>query len=479
MSLNAIQNQISFFADVDGSPLDNGYIYFGVANQNPETNPITVYWDSAGTQPASQPIRTLNGLPSRNGTPAMVYSPSDYSCVVRNKKRALVQSYGGTAGAVISAFMVSVLAAIDAAAARLTLGAAQYGGGDLMATVGGTADALTATFTPNITSLATSVRVLLKGCIANATSTPTFAAGTTTPTAIVKANNQPLAMGDILGDADLEFNLGYGKWVLLNPATGSSSSSIPEKPQCVLSGPVDSNGYAAFGGSVGTATLTTSGTLKATCYAGNGLHYTGSIINPAWTAPGGSGTGYLYLDQVTPGAPTAGVSTLPWIEQYGGTPSTVNGQHTVNTQEGKVYLGNGSTATQVYRNLVGECPFTAGAWSGTIVWYQLKRKYEGVSSSAPSTTRINFNHNLGVKPRNVRMTLVCVAIDVNHAVGQEIEMSGVTSAGQTLVVETSNVDTKTIGVISNTGGLYVYTPTTGVLTAINPAKWNTKVYVEA
>lgn len=80
----------SQFFDADGSPLDGGKLYFGTANQNPETNPITVYWDAAGTQPAAQPIPTQNGYTVRAGTPAIIYVPSDFSMTVRDRKNRIV-----------------------------------------------------------------------------------------------------------------------------------------------------------------------------------------------------------------------------------------------------------------------------------------------------------------------------------------------------------------------------------------------------
>ena len=42
--------QKNFIADLNGKPLENGSLYIGVANQDPETNPLTVYWDPALTQ---------------------------------------------------------------------------------------------------------------------------------------------------------------------------------------------------------------------------------------------------------------------------------------------------------------------------------------------------------------------------------------------------------------------------------------------
>lgn len=88
----------SQYFDTDGSPLNGGYVYYGTANANPETSPITVYWDAAGTQPAAQPIRTVNGYTVRNGSPANVYASGDYSQTVRNTRGTLVV-YAGSGGA--------------------------------------------------------------------------------------------------------------------------------------------------------------------------------------------------------------------------------------------------------------------------------------------------------------------------------------------------------------------------------------------
>lgn len=79
------------FFDTDGTPLENGFIYIGTANQNPVTSPIDVFWDEALTQPAAQPIRTLNGYAARNGTPSKLYTaPDNFSMLVRNRKESQV-----------------------------------------------------------------------------------------------------------------------------------------------------------------------------------------------------------------------------------------------------------------------------------------------------------------------------------------------------------------------------------------------------
>jgi hypothetical protein len=90
MSALSIQPPYPAFAGADGHPLENGYIWIGTVNLNPQVNPISVYWDSALTIPAAQPIRTLNGYPSYQGTPSRFYAGSDYSIQVLDSKGSVV-----------------------------------------------------------------------------------------------------------------------------------------------------------------------------------------------------------------------------------------------------------------------------------------------------------------------------------------------------------------------------------------------------
>lgn len=86
----SVNQPYPIFTDADGQPLDDAYIYIGAANQNPVSNPITVYWDAALTIPASQPIRTSGGYPVYNGTPARFYVGSSYSILVKDKNGTFV-----------------------------------------------------------------------------------------------------------------------------------------------------------------------------------------------------------------------------------------------------------------------------------------------------------------------------------------------------------------------------------------------------
>jgi hypothetical protein len=86
-----VQTPYQQFFDLDGTPLDNGSIYIGVLGQNPETNPIAIFWDEAGAIPAQQPLKTSNGYAVRSGTPSLVFaSDENYSLTVKDTHGRIV-----------------------------------------------------------------------------------------------------------------------------------------------------------------------------------------------------------------------------------------------------------------------------------------------------------------------------------------------------------------------------------------------------
>lgn len=90
MTVLSVNHPYPILTDSDGQPLEDGYVWLGVANLDPQVNPIAAYWDSGLTQLAAQPIRTLNGYPSNNGTPGRIFVNSDFSIRVQNKKGSFV-----------------------------------------------------------------------------------------------------------------------------------------------------------------------------------------------------------------------------------------------------------------------------------------------------------------------------------------------------------------------------------------------------
>lgn len=126
MAALAITSPLPQFFDLDGKPLQGGRLYFGQVGQNPETSPITVYWDDALTQPAAQPIRTLNGYVQRSGKPAQVFSSVDYSLTVRDRRGQLIV-YVDDSSDVSLASAISEVYSSFADSADPAKGAAQIG----------------------------------------------------------------------------------------------------------------------------------------------------------------------------------------------------------------------------------------------------------------------------------------------------------------------------------------------------------------
>ena len=85
-----VEQPFKIYTGLDGKPLQDGFVYFGQPNQNPQTAPVTVYWDAAGTVPALQPLRTMGGYIVRAGTPAMVFFSGSYSQLVLDSKKRQV-----------------------------------------------------------------------------------------------------------------------------------------------------------------------------------------------------------------------------------------------------------------------------------------------------------------------------------------------------------------------------------------------------
>lgn len=88
--------------DKNGKPLDNGLIYVGESGQNPEVYPIQVFYDELYSLPVPQPIRTINGYFSRNGSPAKIFTKETSFSIIIKDKFKIVQFSDLYASGVIS-----------------------------------------------------------------------------------------------------------------------------------------------------------------------------------------------------------------------------------------------------------------------------------------------------------------------------------------------------------------------------------------
>lgn len=147
-----VDNPFPLWLDLQGALLDAGYIYVGVAEDDPEVSPLQVYWDSAFTIPATQPLRTRGGVAVNNGAPALFFvDATDFSLRLKDSGGNLV-SYAPSAAETSGVsyqplnadlttiaeqtnapFGISLLTAATAAAARALLAISNW-----LATTGGT-----------------------------------------------------------------------------------------------------------------------------------------------------------------------------------------------------------------------------------------------------------------------------------------------------------------------------------------------------
>ena len=82
-----VEQPYKTYTGLDGKPLNNGSVYFGEPGMDPITHPVTVYWDAAGTLPAAQPLRTVNGyIVNDADAPANVFYDDSYSETVIDSK---------------------------------------------------------------------------------------------------------------------------------------------------------------------------------------------------------------------------------------------------------------------------------------------------------------------------------------------------------------------------------------------------------
>lgn len=123
------------------------------------------------------------------------------------------------AGVSVATITAQILAAVTAIAA---------GGAPEVRWViaGGSANAITATYSPAVASLTDGLLLWFRATAANSTTTPTFAPNGLTAHTITKKGGVAVAAGDIpgnLAECILRYNLASTRWELLNPAGGTGA----------------------------------------------------------------------------------------------------------------------------------------------------------------------------------------------------------------------------------------------------------------
>ena len=140
--------------------------------------------------------------------------------------------------------------AVTSTPAELNLLGSQVGGFLLKgsATGAGTADAITADFTPNI-SLTNGVTVIVRAVGANTVTNPTFNPDGLGVKTIVKNSNEALSVGDIIGASHeliLKYNSTNDNWSLLNASQDVHPAAVAGYDRGVTVNLKDDVSYSSF-----------------------------------------------------------------------------------------------------------------------------------------------------------------------------------------------------------------------------------------
>lgn len=90
MTTTAVTPPYPHFVGTDGAPIDSGYVWVGLPNLPPQTNPAAIYSDQDLTVPLAQPVRTSGGYPVSNGTPVQIYAAGSHSILVQDSRGVTV-----------------------------------------------------------------------------------------------------------------------------------------------------------------------------------------------------------------------------------------------------------------------------------------------------------------------------------------------------------------------------------------------------
>lgn len=222
-----------------------------------------------------------------------------------------------------------------------------------------------------------------------------------------------------------------------------NGGAIPIKSrQCMAQGPATILQASWLGGlNVDTADFSTTNLIVT---FGGGFDSAGEInyfgknvtaggVSGSTVAVTNSATNYIYasLADTTALAIGFGATTLKPIYQFGGTISVVNGQHTFDIRANKMYVGNGASATQVYRVFIGEAD-AAGGVVTAVRSYAVGDRYVSAETAIPAAgTATTFTHNLGADPKfyECKCKLVCQTAEFTYAIGDVIDAVGTTTGG--------------------------------------------------
>lgn len=230
---------------------------------------------------------------------------------------------------------------------------------------GGTADAITATYSPAVTALVDGMILRVRASAANATTTPTFSPNGITAHTITKKGGNALVPGDIAGadhELELVYKLASTRWELLNPATPTIGAGTVTEAMQLLADNTTNNvstskhGYAPKAPNDATKYLDGTGAYSVPT---KGMTYLATqIFTSSGTYTPTSGMTKCFVEMVGGGAGSGGANGTSGGTSGGGA-EYAEGWFT------STDIGSSQTATIGAAGTAGAATPTAGGNGGT------------------------------------------------------------------------------------------------------------------
>lgn len=267
--------------------------------------------------------------------------------------------------------------------------------------------------------------------------------------------------------------------------------------QTVQHGPVTSAGLPSFLPSTNAAlsitTQNVSSSYPLVASAANGSSTQGAVntigvttANISWTGLTASRAAatpnFLYGTISAAGVITPASTILAPVYQWGGTPSTTNGQITFNISEMKAYLGNGTTAPQTNLVVFGEAATDGSGVISTVAYAYNGRYDSGWTATLPTAgANLSVNSNLGGAPDyfDARFVIECTTIDGGWAVGNTTDDVGYNTSGSQFGKLAVSKTSKTSSITPGNQGTGFTLPnlSSGAFLQLTAASWKYKFVV--
>lgn len=399
---------------------------------NPLYYPVFRAFDSNGAPLAGGKVYTYEA-----GTSTPKVSYTDSTMTVQNTNPVILDAEGSAPIWVSGSYKINLTDANgvqqnDFPVDNFTNDAGSPGpaGTFQISAAGGTVDAITANYTPDVTlSNLTTVAVVALG--ANATTTPTFSPDGLTARTITKKGGVALVPGDIAGAgyvAILEYNSAGTRWELANPAT----TALP---------------WVVSGGTANAITATYAPVI-GTVYDGLILSFRASAANTT-TTPTFSPNGLTARTITKKGGSALVAGDIAGnLAEYWLRYNLANTRWELLNPTGISGITDLSTVTiDPTADFVAFYDTSAGVYgkalANTIAPSPISLSFTSASLTIASATVGAVAHGLGVRPKIINVTLINTSAELGYSVGDEVLYASVASdAGRGLQIfldDTTNV----------------------------------------